>query len=145
MIILQNLFNCLWSVTIIKKKYFLLKYFSRKNKLEDLTETYISTASMLEGRIRVKSSVKGLKGSICAMTRARVVVKQWHSERFARKRRVGQFVGQFLKKIVRSLSSESCVSCADSSFIQFYCSFCRFSNFLPTFVLLSYFFISTSF
>lgn len=98
----------------MKKVFYLLKYLSRKNKLEHLTETYISTtASMLEGRIRVKSSVKGLKGSICAMTRARVVVKQWCSERFARKRRIGQFVGQFLKKIVRSLSSEmmSCFMC----------------------------------
>lgn len=55
-------------------------------------------------KFRVKSSVKGLKGSIRRMTRVWMVVKQWHSERFARKRRVGQFVGQFLRKIVRSLS-----------------------------------------
>lgn len=55
-------------------------------------------------RFHVKSPVKGLKGSIRRMTKAWLAVKQCRSERFARKRRVGQFVGQFLGKIVRSLS-----------------------------------------
>jgi len=40
------------------------------------------------------------------MTGTRIVVKQWRSERFARKRRIGQFDGQFLEKIGRSLSLE---------------------------------------
>jgi len=52
------------------------------------------------------------------MTGIRIVVKQWRSKRFARKRRIGQFVGQFLEKIARSLLSEDRVSCADASFIS---------------------------
>jgi len=68
------------------------------------------------GRTRVggvKSPVKGSRGSIRGMTRAGIVVKQWRSERFARKRRAGRFVGQFLEKIVRLPKRRS----ADSQFV----------------------------
>ena len=69
-------------------------------------------------KLRVKSSVKGLKGSIRRMTRAWIVVKQWRSERFAGKRRLGQFLGQFLRKIVRSLSRAPCIRvCAAILFV----------------------------
>lgn len=37
---------------------------------------------MEESWVRVKSPVKGLKGSIRRMTGTRIVVKQWRSERF---------------------------------------------------------------
>lgn len=60
-------------------------------------------------KFRVKSSVKGLKGSIRRMTRAWIVVKQWRSERFAGKRRLGQFVGQFLRKIGSVTIGEPCM------------------------------------